>query len=454
MQTRAKAHVRAAEKYMHDKDDRNTRKAIAHFGRAMHYFGTKEEKTEPSEERPVFGFIVDSTSHWGKVKTEKMAHLHIDGRVRVLVCSPDGTFRTLYNDERMYKLIGETDESKIRALMKHHEALKTGYMHDNLTGRDLRVEHMLVGTGSVGASDALLIRGNKERGHLVFDLGGILSRPNYGNHSALVSFLRDSQQTKYTLRSLETWGIESIELEKNAVDGSLVANLAYCSAKNTVEHAKIKKRLTESKSPLSEQLRIYDGGSWRDYGNRGSETQIMCENGNVDPLICWLQEAGGSYDDQRSLESEMNTVLEREKQVAKHEKEAELNEHKKLEKSANFALAAKINAVGTGDQGLVELHKKLQDTDAELRRCKLDAKLKSIDARLESNLTRLYKELTVKYVMIVLSKKVPLIKERAVVECILKRDFVNSDAAMLLPRKKTEVPKTERPWWYPFSLGS
>ena len=56
--------------------------------------------------------------------------------------------------------------------------------------------------------------------------------------------------------------------------------------------------------------------------------------------------------------------------------------------------------------------------------------------------------------MIVLSKKVPLIKERAVVECIVKRDLVNSDAVMLLPRKKTEVPKTEKPWWNPFGFGS
>jgi hypothetical protein len=458
MHTRAKAHVRAAEKYMHDKDDRNTRKAIAHFGRAMHYFGANEEKTEPSEERSVFGFIVESkkTQSRSKPEIEKMAHLHIDGRVRVLVCSPDGTFRTLYKDERRYQLIGETYEPKILALIKHQQAANPGYMHHNLTDRDLRVEHMLVGTQNVGASDALLIRGNKERGHIVLDLGGILSRPNHGDHSALVSFLHDSQQTKYTIRSLETWGIESIELEKIAVDGSLVANLAYCSAQNTVEHAKIKERLTESKSPLSEQLRIYDGGSWRDYGNRGSETQIMCEKGNVDPLICWIQEAGGPglYKDQVSLEGEMKTVLEREKQAAKHKKEAELNHNKELDKRANIALAEKIKAIGTGDQGLAQLHKKLHDTDADLRRCKLDAKLKSIDAQLESNLARLYKELTVKYVMIVLSKKVPLIKERAVVECILKRDFVNSDAVMLLPRKKTEVPKTERPWWYPFSLGS
>jgi hypothetical protein len=222
-----------------------------------------------------------------------------------------------------------------------------------------------------------------------------------------------------------------------------------------VEHAKIKERLTESKSPLSEQLRIYDGGNWRDYGNRGSETQIMCEK-DVDPLICWLQEAGGLYEDQRSLENEMKTVLESEKQAAKHKKEAELNQHKELDKRANLALVDKIKAIkaiGTGHQDLVELHKKLHDTDADLRRCKLDAKLKSIDAQLESNLARRYKELTVKYVMIVLSKKVPLIKERAVVECIVKRDFVNSDAAMLLPRKKMEMPKTERPWWNPFSFG-
>jgi hypothetical protein len=337
--------------------------------------------------------------------------------------------------------------------MKHHEAGKPVYMHHNLTGRDLRVEHVLVGAQNVGESAALLIRGNKERGHIVLDLRGIVSRPNHVDHSAVVSFLRESQQTKYTLRSLETWGIESIELEKNAVDGRLVANLAYCSAENTKEHAKIKGRLAESKSPLSEQLRIYDGGNWRDYGNRGSDTQIMCEK-DVDPLICWIQEAGGSYDDQLRLEREMKTVLESEKQAAKHKKEAELNEHKELDKSANLALAEKIKAIGTGDQGLAQLHKKLHDTDAELRRCKLDAKLKSIDARLESNLARLYKELTVKYVMIVLSKKVPLIKERAVVECIVKRDFVNSDAVMLLPRKKTEVPKTEKPWWNPFSFGS
>ena len=45
---------------MYDEEAKDTRKAIAHFGRAVHYFGVSGDKMEPTKEQPVFGFIVDS----------------------------------------------------------------------------------------------------------------------------------------------------------------------------------------------------------------------------------------------------------------------------------------------------------------------------------------------------------------------------------------------------------
>ena len=50
----ARAHVRAAEKYVYDDETKDTRKAIAHFGRAMHYAG----RASTSRVVPAFGTVV------------------------------------------------------------------------------------------------------------------------------------------------------------------------------------------------------------------------------------------------------------------------------------------------------------------------------------------------------------------------------------------------------------
>ena len=80
MHKRARAHVRAAEKYMHD----DKRKAIAHFGRAMHYFGASCDATgvAPKATDKVLGFIVtlkDSDDKYTRV-ADWRAELHVRER--------------------------------------------------------------------------------------------------------------------------------------------------------------------------------------------------------------------------------------------------------------------------------------------------------------------------------------------------------------------------------------
>ena len=89
----------------------------------------------------------------------------------------------------------------------------------------------------------------------------------------------------------------------------------------------------------------------------------------------------------------------------------------------------------------------LYDTDTELRGCRHKEKERETDAK--RRVAELCRVLTAEYVMSVLRTKA-LITEEAVVECIVKRDFVNKDAGMLLPSKRPEVPKPERSWWNPF----
>ena len=102
-------------------------------------------------------------------KKKKFAHLHIDGRIIVLVCSTNGTFRVIQKHESRYKRMSEADkDGEISTMMKHYTKGNTGYAVNQPWGKKLRVEHMLVGTETIGASDALLIRGNTERGHIVF----------------------------------------------------------------------------------------------------------------------------------------------------------------------------------------------------------------------------------------------------------------------------------------------
>ena len=446
---RARAHVRAAEKYMYDEETKDTRKAIAHFGRAMHYFGVGGDKMEPTKEQPVFGFIVDSQTSDGKQK-EKIAHLHIDDLIIVLVCSTNGTFRVINANEGRYKRTTDADKhGDIGTMVKHYKKGNTGYAVNNRWGKKLRVEHMLVGTDNIGASDALLIRGNEERGHVVLDLGGIVSQPTNGDHADLARFLRGSEQTEYTLRhemnmSGEDKGTEvsihSIVLKKNAAEGRMVASLVYVSSANTIKLAETKERLAKSKTPLNEALLIYEGGELRDYGILERDKRIVCEGSEKYPLWCWLQQHAHP-DDFVNFTKEIEAKIESEKQAAQQEKKAALKAH--AEQSTLAKKELEDNIMNTKDQTLIGLRQELYDTDSKLRKCRHAENLTKIDPK--RRVAVLCRDLAVKYIMIVLRKKA-LIREEAAVECIVKRDFVNTDAGLLLPSKKTEGPKQETPW--------
>ncbi len=66
MHKRARAHVRAAEKYMED----DTRKAIAHFGRAMHYFGGEDApvSADPNETKEHYSSLRHADTVTGQAK--------------------------------------------------------------------------------------------------------------------------------------------------------------------------------------------------------------------------------------------------------------------------------------------------------------------------------------------------------------------------------------------------
>ena len=190
-----------------------------------------------------------------------------------------------------------------------------------------------------------------------------------------------------------------------------------------------KKKLAESKIPLNEALRIYEGGELQDYGILGRDLRIVCEESNKHPLWCWLQQHAHPADFE-NFTKDIEAEIKLETQAAKKEKEVVVKAHQAQNTLAKKEYEKMSN---TEDQTLQALHQKLYDTDTALRKCRHEENLTKIDP--ERRVAVLCRDLTVKYIMIVLRKKA-LITEEAVVECIVKRDFVNTDAEMLLPSKK------------------
>lgn len=323
MHKRARAHVRAAEKYMED----DTRKAIAHFGRAMHYFGGEDApvSADPNEtkEQPIFGFIVLFVSQIPSLdgqsfdyEQRRVAYLFSD--VRVMACSGDHTFSELPKDRHMHKM-WKDDLSTVQVLAKHYQkASPAKSCHSSellfnqafreqrknktadFTFDDAHIEHSLFVTHDITKSAALFIRSNRNgrRSHIVFDMDGVVSVASPVDSSTeLRAFLSDPKRATYKLRnsSFGEEGIESIEFEKmtdSATNRSVIrARLAHSDAK---EMAGLEQRIRGSETPFTDAMAIL-------YENKHIQLvrailkskphtglfEENCEN-QAKTLMCWL----------------------------------------------------------------------------------------------------------------------------------------------------------------------
>ena len=298
MHKRARAHVRAAEKYMHD----DTKKAIAHFGRAMHYFGVggQEPKTgvsgEPQKaekEQRVFGFMVEFKPKlsvmylYNNVTFLVLAKDRVDARTRHRRWRPTDTyvqqlteFFSIQGNERSYCAFDE------------HESA--------------RIAQTLVITEKVEESVVFLIR-SKKMGLMAVNLMTPLLDFNEVAERDIYTFLRDPEKTSFKLDELiredvAERAIESIEFRKEAIVGSsppvflITALIVHSDAKAMEE---TEKRIRSSNTPFTDAITILHENepqsahpSIRTGENHIKLFKSDCETPKATPILsCWLHTA-------------------------------------------------------------------------------------------------------------------------------------------------------------------
>lgn len=246
MHKRARAHVRAAEKYMHD----DKRKAIAHFGRAMHYFGVGgpvSEKKGASKEAPVFGFMVDF-----KPKQSKQSVVYFHREVLVLASDKANVAASIH---RMWRVDQPFVKQLTDFFRKPNHTEWCEFDEDN-SGR---IVQTLFITEKVEDSEMLLIR-SKKMGLLVL-MAVSLPVEDRG----LYDFLCNPKTTSFKLlnRTLTDGAesvIDSVEFRKEAIVGRsppvflITALIVHSEASALEQLTKIEARIHTSKTPFTDAI--------------------------------------------------------------------------------------------------------------------------------------------------------------------------------------------------------
>jgi hypothetical protein len=312
MHTRAKAHVRAAEKYMYDKNDRNTRKAIAHFGRAMHYFGANCLATGVAKETDeILGFIVTFRDFHDKYTRAAyfLDELHVRERsTRGIALSPD----EFVNPKSPHALWGAS--GRYAGLLRdYHREDTSPYEFLELKGdkfKGCRISYTLYITKNVTDSVAFLIPGSAERGQMFFSLCGISDgNDEYKKYSySLDRFLNYTDENSYKVKR-EPY--ESIEFQKHRGEwDSTVDPVPLCTITallvlpeaDAIAKVELAVRAIEGTSAQFETaVAYYYNNDCHDgtFGDRDARRKLFndkCENGKkatqatyADTLSCWLE---------------------------------------------------------------------------------------------------------------------------------------------------------------------
>jgi hypothetical protein len=219
MHTRAMAHVRAAEKYLYGQ---NTRKAIAHFGRAMHYFGANCSNAGVAKETDeVLGFLITFLGFDGKYTKAAyfLEELHVRERVtRGMIARHDD-----FVIPKPPPALWEPSDKYVDSLKRYHrEEARRGILEATLDDgpvtpsvaftdgkfKGCSISHTLFITKHFADSVAFLIPGSAERGHMFFNLCGISDNTGYSEtgHTSyntyspsLITFLNDAEQMIYNV---------------------------------------------------------------------------------------------------------------------------------------------------------------------------------------------------------------------------------------------------------------
>jgi hypothetical protein len=347
MHKRARAHVRAAEKYMHDDDKK---KAIAHFGRAMHYFGAiegataaspaaeAEKKVPPNDtkQQPIFGFIVRQVNKkldkelGTKTLQTKSRVAYLQSDVRVIACSGDSTFSELRKDQHRHQmwtkelsytqmLAEHYSTDKVKTAMKdktkneYCQSEKAMFTNNWPSMNDKKLDFYACGiettlfvTEEITGSAALFIRSNDEKGkrvHIVFDMDGVVSdQSQAGSSNELRDFLCDPARKTYELLNSSLGeggsGIESIEFEKGA-DASTNVSLITARLMHTAEAMTgVAQRIRDSETPFTDAMSILNANAHIDLARKmidtNSRIDITEQASTTTMLSRWLDLATAS----------------------------------------------------------------------------------------------------------------------------------------------------------------
>jgi hypothetical protein len=266
----------------------DTKKAIAHFGRAMHYFGAgsvggASPAAEAEKKGPVLGFIVRFKD------ALKYTPVYFYNEVRFLESDKDAA-----DGSRSLPRLWRADQPYVNELTRFYRTQRPErdycYLSEDVDGR---IDQTLFITEKVEDSFGFLIR-SKKMGLMVLLTGFDSTRLD------LFHFLADPETTSFKLHKLES--IESIEFRKDAIVGRsppvflITALIVYSDQRALEQLKKIEQQIRASKTPFTDAISILHENKPQHEANAINSSQghietfkLTCETKREMPiLLCWL----------------------------------------------------------------------------------------------------------------------------------------------------------------------